>query len=68
MRVWTNTKFDGLWPVGTAAVVVSPTQEEAAVFLNEELKRLGLGCVIEEDMEEVSLNNGNVRILCDGNY
>lgn len=42
MNVWTNTEFEGFWPVGVAAVVVADDAEEAALLLNDELKRVGL--------------------------
>ena len=66
MKVWTNNKFEGYWPVGSAAIVIADTAEDAADMLAEELDRIGLWQTVDpSDMEEMA--NG-VKILCDGNY
>lgn len=68
-RVYTNNEFTGHYPVGTAAVVVSSSQEEAAGLLNALLKVHGLpGDAKIEDMREIGLKHPDARILCDGNY
>ena len=69
MKVWTNNNFEGFWPVGTAAVVVSKTAKEAAFELNFQLKERNLPAEVKEsDMEELPMMDGQVKILCDGNY
>ena len=67
-RIWTNNKFEGYWPVGTAAVVIADTAEKAAGYLNFLLCERGLGKAKAEDMIEMEFEDGRVRILCDGNY
>lgn len=42
MKIWTNTEFEGHYPVGTAAIVIADTQEQASILLNEELPKYGL--------------------------
>jgi hypothetical protein len=42
MKVWTNTEFQGHWPVGVSAVVVAETPGDAALLLNDELAKVGL--------------------------
>jgi hypothetical protein len=69
MKVFTNRTFKGLWPVGTAAVVVADTQEEAAKMLEKELNLIGLRQTIDiESMVEVDTSNQLIIILNDGNY
>lgn len=68
--IWTNTKFTGHYPVGTAAAVSAQSSEEAASFLNAALRKQGLkGDAKWEDMEPFFPGAGNeVRILCNGDY
>ena len=68
MKIWTNNKFDGYWPVGTAAVVVADTAENAADYLSVFLREKNLPDAKKEDMEEMNFIDGEVRILSDGNY
>jgi hypothetical protein len=69
MKTYTNNKFTGHYPVGTAAVVRANTPEKAAEVLNETLRTLGLdGDAKAEDMEEWPGFGQLVRILADGNY
>lgn len=69
MKVWTNKNFSGHWPVGTAAVVVAGNSVDAAHLLSVELKGQGLPqSVLAEDMKELPLESGVVRILNDGDY
>ena len=68
MKVWTHNKFKGHWPVGSAAVVIADTREEAGFILNEQLDRMGLPFCDPDQFEEVPLENGVVRILWDGDY
>lgn len=69
MKVFTNTTFTGHWPVGAAAVVIADTRGEAAVWLEEELRKQGLEqSVHSKDMIELKTNKHAVKILTDGNY
>jgi len=69
MKVWVNTSFEGHYPVGTAAVVVANSAEEAASLLNAELLYRGLEATAEaEDFERVPTSKPYVNILLDGDY
>lgn len=69
-QVFTNTTFKGMYPTGTAAVVVADTNVDAAALLNLELKELGLegSKVRPEDMVMVQTYQPKAIILCDGDY
>jgi hypothetical protein len=69
MNVWTNNKFTGFYPVGTAAVVVADTAEQAAGLLNAELERLGL-MVLSEPHQFALLPTTQPMacVLYDGDY
>lgn len=69
MKVYTNNKFSGHWPVGTAAVVVAESESQATAILNAKLEDLGLpGDAVEKDMYLLNTRTENVRVLRDGNY
>lgn len=69
MKVWTNKKFSGHYPVGTAAVVVADTVEQAAEVLNDALETYGLSRTATPDQfEHLPTNRQTAMILCDGNY
>lgn len=68
MKIWTNNKFEGHWPVGTAAVVIAETAKDACEYLNIELKKEGLRDANIEDMEELPQVEATIRILNDGAY
>lgn len=69
MKVWTNTEFDGFWPVGTAAVVVADTVEQAAELLNMALVKRGLAPTAAADVFElVSVESPAAIVLRDGDY
>lgn len=69
MKVWTNNKFNGHWPVGTAAVVVADTAERAAEILNDDLGKRGLDrSATAEQFERLSVTQECVRVLRDGEY
>lgn len=69
MKIWTNIRFTGFWPVGTAAVCIAENAELAAIVLNEDLDTRGLDRSAKaEDFVEMEMTDLNVRILCDGNY
>lgn len=69
MKVYTCKSFSGHWPVGTAAVVVAETADDAADFLEHALEKIGLAQLVSNDeMIELSMKEGTVTILCDGDY
>lgn len=68
MKLWTNNKFEGHWPVGTAAVVVAENAQDAVDYLNFFLCEAGLPPATTEQMEEMPLVEGQVNILSDGDY
>lgn len=69
MNIYTNNKFSGICPVGTAAVVVAQTREIAAEILNNELESRGMTPDAKSgDMIPVDTNHVGVIILHDGNY
>jgi hypothetical protein len=68
MKIWTNNKFEGHYPVGSAAVVVAETATDAADYLNLFLKEMGLPESTPEQFEEMPFVLGQVEILVDGNY
>ncbi|AEJ81557.1 gp038 [Erwinia phage vB_EamP-S6] len=69
MKVFTNNKFTGRWPVGTAAVVVAPDQEAAAIMMMQCLEKMGMPQTIPEaDMVELNTDIRTVLILADGEY
>lgn len=68
MKIWTNKSFAGHYPVGTAAVVVAETAQEAKEHLDLFLSYLGLGPCEVSQFQEMPFVAGEVRILNDGNY
>ena len=68
MKIWTNDKFEGHYPVGTAAVVVADNKDNAAKYLSSALRARGLKDAKPEDMYEMPFMDGAVAVLCDGNY
>lgn len=69
LSVWTCTGFTGRWPVGTAAVVVAHTAEEAAELLSLELGTRGLAQDVRpNDLVLLPLDMHAARVLCDGDY
>jgi hypothetical protein len=69
MKVFTNTECEGYYPVGFAAVVVAKDAEEAAVILNETLKKMGLEPQAKADgMKWIRSCRKKVHILVDGEY
>jgi hypothetical protein len=69
MRIFTHNKFEGYYPVGTAAIVVADGPIEAAKLLEVALAEKGLNQKIApDDMHETYLDRPSARVLCDGNY
>ena len=69
MKVWTNNEFTGHWPVGTAAVVVADTAQQAAELLAAELAKEGLTDPVTEDQfKQLKTDSPLVRVLHNGDY
>ena len=68
MKIWTNKEFTGHYPVGTAAVVIAETAEDAADYLNLFLAEAGLGECKVTQFIELPFVDGQVSILNDGDY
>lgn len=66
LKVYYNTDFEGLWPVGTSAVVVAESAEQAELLLTDKLAAIGLA--YRGTMTEINLTVPNVIILQDGDY
>lgn len=67
MKVWTCTDFEGVWPVGTAAVVVAETEADA----QETLRMTLLSRKLPDwpfTLQEVALDTRAAYLLCDGDY
>jgi len=70
MAIYTCTGFDGLWPVGTAAIVRAKSQEEAAHKMNCALAEANLpqdNPVLPENMVKFKKSQ-DVDILLNGEY
>ena len=69
MKVWINDSFTGHYPVGTAAVVVAETAEQAAELLNKAMAKRGLHEPTSAGfMRKVDTRTAAAVILCDGDY
>lgn len=69
MRVYRNNNFKGHWPVGTSAIVVATSADQAVVLLEQELAIHDLQQEINvEDMVEIPTHTAYVEILQDGEY
>ena len=69
MKLWTCNKFEGHYPVGTAAIVRATTAEIAASRLNTMLQEFyNLRGNATADMMEEFTDRDTCRVLCDGNY
>lgn len=69
MKVYTCTAFSGHWPVGTAAVVVAESPEEAAVYLERVLTTKGLSQRIDAgELVPLDVTHAGATILNDGDY
>jgi hypothetical protein len=68
MKIWTNNDFEGHWPVGTAAVVVAKTAEDAKTYLDMFLSEKSLPESSVDQFKPMPFEDGQVSILCDGNY
>lgn len=69
MCVYVHREFTGHYPVGTAAVIVAESKEQALTMLNEILVINELqGDAEMEGLREIQTDVFGVYILRDGNY
>lgn len=69
MKVWSYVGFDGFYPVGTSAVIVANTAEQAVELLNNELVGMLLPpSATLEKVKQIKTTTPIVVILNDGNY
>jgi hypothetical protein len=70
MKVYTNTKAIGVYPVGFAAVVVATSKKSAASMLRQKMEAYHLDptSVKAQDFVELSTETPHAIILNDGNY
>ena len=70
LNTYTCNNFLGRWPVGTAAVVVAASAEEAEAMLQERLVAMGLPQPAWHTLLllPISQDVPSVNILCDGDY
>ena len=62
-------KFTGHYPVGTAAIIIASSVDEAIGLLEEELRSRGLRQRIRpEQLTVIDLGHPQALILQDGNY
>lgn len=66
LKVYYNTDFEGLWPVGVSAVVVAESETQAIELLTEELQKRGLA--YRGSMHEIDTTIPTAKILQDGDY
>lgn len=68
MKVFVNTTFRGVYPVGTSAIVVAKNAQEAAEMLTEEVSWIRKQTIDAVDMIEVKTKVPSVTILQSGDY
>lgn len=76
MTVYTCTELQGIWPVGTAAVVIAQDRGHAKRLLEAEAKSRGLTGATDsegtelklDDILPVSMDYPHAVILLDGDY
>jgi hypothetical protein len=69
MKVFTISGFKGHWPVGTMAIVVAETVDEAAAILAAELTSRGLmDHPSAIDFSEIDTTTAGVKAIKDGDY
>ena len=69
MNVYYCKTFKGHYPVGTSAVIVAETDEDAWVMLDRELIASGLRGLTEKDeLVQLNLRREYVTILNNGDY
>lgn len=66
MRVFISADFTGHWPVGSAAVVIAESAEQARALLTEELRQHGLK--FDGTLDEVKADEPKAIVMRDGDY
>jgi hypothetical protein len=70
LKVWMHNKFQGHYPVGTAAVVIASNREDAVTYLEMALGEADLPeqKIDPADFMELIITDGSYYVLNDGNY
>lgn len=69
LKVFVSNDFKGFYPVGTSAVIVAESYEQARELLIAEMQAKGLKDSVHLfTLVEVDANNSHAIILQDGNY
>lgn len=68
MKVFVNTTFRGVYPVGTSAIVIAKNAQEAADMLTKEVSWIRQQTIDAVDMIEVKTKVPSVSILQSGDY
>lgn len=68
MKVYVCTDFNGVWPVGTSAIVIAEDARKARVLLDIELANRGLTQNKPFTLTEVSTTQAVALVLQDGDY
>lgn len=69
MKLFVNNNFVGFYPIGTAAIVLAESVEEAVDKLKVELEARGLNTVVtQEQFLEINMSESSAIVLRDGNY
>lgn len=67
-RVYVSIDFPGVNPVGTAAVIVARTRQEAEELLREQLEERGLDGTAKFTLRLLNTDGPHALILRDGEY
>lgn len=68
LKIYTNTEFPGIWPVGTAAVIVAESPEQASELLKQNLLPENAEDVRPDQFIEINTKEAKAYVLCDGEY
>lgn len=68
MRLFTTDDFEGVWPVGVAAMVIAETHEQATELMTEALIKAGLKPHNKFHFTEYNLEKPQAVILQNGDY
>lgn len=68
MRVWATTDFEGFYPVGTCALAVADTEDEAREVLKLVISGRGLPDPKDFTLQEIDTSTKAAWVLLDGNY
>jgi len=70
LHVYTCKDHDGVWPVGTAAVVVAKDEEQAKTLVMKAFSEIGISHDSKSPItvQKLDLSKEHALILRDGNY